>query len=104
MFLEVARGMTPFSGAAEGSQTAITGFWGTVGRYNLKPETIGRVSMVDLTECPSDDFFVGERLIIRRIISRQHRIHATYIDTILLLTNRTYLQLAKILQSPCSIY
>ena len=81
MFLEVARGMTPFSGAAEGSQTAITGFWGTVGRYNLKPETIGRVSMVDLTECPSDDFFVGERLIIRRIISRQHRIHATYIDT-----------------------
>ena len=81
MFLEVARGMTPFSGAAEGSQVAIAGFWGTVGRYNLQPERIGRVNMVDLTECPSDDFFVGERLIIRRIISRQHRIHATYVDT-----------------------
>ena len=81
MFLEVARGMTPFSGAAEGSQATITGFWGTVGRYNLQPERIGRVSMVDLTECPSEDFFVEERLIIRRIISRQHRIHATYVDT-----------------------
>ena len=35
MFLEVARGMTPFSAAAEGSQAARTGFWGTVGRYDL---------------------------------------------------------------------
>ena len=80
MFLEVARGMTPFSAAAEGSQAARTGFWGTVGRYDLLPERIEQVRMVGLAECPTDDFFVGERLIIRRIISRQHRIHATHVD------------------------
>jgi hypothetical protein len=90
MFLEVARGMTPFSGAAEGSQATITGFWGTVGRYDLRPEKIGQVSTVGLTECPSDDFFVGERLIIRRIISRQHRIHATHVD-IDFAINKSYL-------------
>jgi hypothetical protein len=89
-FLEVARGMTPFSGATEGSQTARTGFWGTVGRYDLRPEKIGQVSTVGLTECPSDDFFVGERLIIRRIISRQHRIHATHVD-IDFAINKSYL-------------
>ena len=38
MFLEVARGMTPFSAAPEGSQSARTGFWGTVGRYDLLPK------------------------------------------------------------------
>ena len=80
MFLEVARGMTPFSAASEESQAARTGFWGTVGRYDLLPEKTERVSMVGLTECPADDFFVGKRLIIRRIISRQHRIHATHVD------------------------
>ena len=90
MFLEVARGMTPFSAAAEGSQAARTGFWGTVGRYDLLPERIEQVSMVGLTECPTDDFFVGERLIIRRIISRQHRIHATHVDTDFAI-NKSYL-------------
>ena len=89
-FLEVARGMTPFSGAVEGSQEARTGFWGTVGRYALRQERIGEVSTVGLTECPSDDFFVGERLIIRRIISRQHRIHATHVDTDFAI-NKSYL-------------
>ena len=89
-FLEVARGMTPFSGAVDGSQAARTGFWGTVGRYELRPERIGQVSTVGLTECPSDDFFVGERLIIRRIISRQHRIHATHVDTDFAI-NKSYL-------------
>jgi RNAse (barnase) inhibitor barstar len=89
-FLEVARGMTPFSGATEGSQTARTGFWGTVGRYDLRPERIGQVSTAGLTECPTDDFFVGERLIIRRIISRQHRIHATHVDTDFAI-NKSYL-------------
>ena len=57
MFLEVARGMTPFSGAAEGSQAARTGFWGTVGRYDLRAEKMEHVSMVGLTECPADNFF-----------------------------------------------
>ena len=90
MLLEVARGMTPFSTAAEGSQAARTGFWGTVGRYDLLLERIERVSMVGLTECPTDDFFVGERLIIRRIISRQHRIHATHVDTDFAI-NKSYL-------------
>ena len=46
--------------------------------------------MVGLTECPTDDFFVGERLIIRRIISRQHRIHATHVDTDFAI-NKSYL-------------
>ena len=90
MFLEVSRGMTPFSGATEGSQAARTGFWGTVGRYDLRPERIGQVSTAGLTECPTDDFFVGERLIIRRIISRQHRIHATHVDTDFAI-NKSYL-------------
>ena len=90
MFLEVARGMTPFSGAAEGSQAARTGFWGTVGRYDLRAEKMEQVSMVGLTECPADNFFVGERLIIRRIISRQHRIHATHVDTDFAI-NKSYL-------------
>ena len=35
-------------------------------------------------------FFVGERLIIRRIISRQHRIHATHVDTDFAI-NKSYL-------------
>ena len=90
MFLEVARGMTPFSGAAEGSQAARTGFWGTVGRYDLRAEKMEQVSMVGLTECPADNFFVGQRLIIRRIISRQHRIHATHVDTDFAI-NKSYL-------------
>ena len=90
MFLEVARGMTPFSEAAEGGQAARTGLWGTVGRYDLQSERIGQVSMVGLTECPADDFFVRERLIIRRIISRQHRIHAAYVDTDFAI-NKSYL-------------
>ena len=90
MFLEVARGMTPFSEAAEGCQAARTGFWGTVGRYDLQPERTGQISMVGLTECPADDFFVRERLIIRRIISRQHRIHATHVDTDFAI-NKSYL-------------
>ncbi len=80
-FLDVARGMTPFSDAVQESREAMKGFWGTVDRYNLQREKMGHVSMRDLKECPSDDFFAGERLIIRRIISRQHRIHATYVDT-----------------------
>ena len=90
IFLEVARGMTPFSGAAEGSQATRTGFWGTVGRYDLRAEKMEHVSMVGLTECPADNFFVGERLIIRRIISRQHRIHATHVDTDFAI-NKSYL-------------
>ena len=90
MFLEVARGMTPFSEAAEGCQAARTGFWGTVGRYDLQPERTGQISMVGLTECPADDFFVRERLVIRRIISRQHRIHATHVDTDFAI-NKSYL-------------
>ena len=90
MFLEVARGMTPFSGASKGSQTARTGFWGTVGRYDLQPEKMEQVSMATLTECPADDFFIRERLIIRRIISRQHRIHATYVDVDFAI-NKSYL-------------
>ena len=90
MFLEVARGMTPFSSTAEGSQTARTGFWGTVGRYDLQPEKMEQVSMANLTECPADDFFIRERLIIRRIISRQHRIHATYVDADFAI-NKSYL-------------
>ena len=90
MFLDVARGMTPFLEAAEGGQAARTGFWGTVGRYNLQSERIGQVSMVGLTECPTDDFFVRERLVIRRIISRQHRIHATHVDTDFAI-NKSYL-------------
>ena len=90
MFLEVARGMTPFSDAAEGSQTARTGFWGTVGRYDLQPVKMEQVSMANLTECPADDFFIRERLIIRRIISRQHRIHATYVDADFAI-NKSYL-------------
>ena len=90
MFLKVARGMTPFSSAAEGSQTARTGFWGTVGRYDLQPEKMEQVSMTNLTECPADDFFIRERLIIRRIISRQHRIHATYVDADFAI-NKSYL-------------
>ena len=90
MFLEVARGMTPFSEAAEECQAARIGFWGTVGRYDLQPERIGQVSMVGLTECPADGFFVRERLVIRRIISRQHRIHATYVD-IDFAINKSYL-------------
>ena len=80
-FLDVARGMTPFSDAAQESREAMKGFWGTVDRYNLQQERMGHVSMADVKECPSDDFFAGERLIIRRIISRQHRIHATHVDT-----------------------
>ena len=90
MFLEVARGMTPFSGAAEENQTARTGFWGTIGRYDLQPKKMEQVSMANLTECPADDFFLGERLIIRRIISRQHRIHATYVDVDFAI-NKSYL-------------
>ena len=90
MFLEVARGMTPYSVAAEGSQGARIGFWGTVGRYHIQQERIGQVSMDSLTECPSEDFFIGERLIIRRIISRQQRIHATYVDTDFAI-NKSYL-------------
>ncbi len=89
-FLEVARGMTPFSGEAELGQATRAGFWGTVGRYNLRPERIGQVSMVGLTECPENDFFNKERLIIRRIISRQHRIHATLVDTDFAI-NKSYL-------------
>ena len=81
--------MTPFS-AAEGCQAARTGFWGTVGRYDLLPERNRQISMVGLTECPADDFFVRERLIIRRIISRQHRIHATHVDTNFAI-NKSYL-------------
>ena len=46
--------------------------------------------MVGLTECPADDFFVGKRLIIRRIISRQHRIHATHVDMAFAI-NKSYL-------------
>ena len=80
-FLEVARGMTPFSEVAEVARSTRAGFWGTVGRYNLRPERMGQVSMFGLTECPDDDFFNKERLIIRRIISRQQRIHATLVDT-----------------------
>ena len=102
MFLEVARGMTPFSAAAEGNQAARTGFWGTVGRYDLLPEKIEQVSMVGLTECPTDDFFIGERLVIRRIISRQHRIHATHVDTDFAI-NKSYL-LAIIKDSTISLF
>ncbi len=90
IFLEVARGMTPFSSTTEGSQTTRTGFWGTVGRYDLQPEKMEQVSMASLTECPADDFFIRERLIIRRIISRQHRIHATYVDADFAI-NKSYL-------------
>ncbi len=89
-FLEVARGMTPFTQAREGCKEFRTGFWGTVGRYELLPEKIERVATGSLKECPPEFFFTEKRLIIRRIISRQHRIHATYVDTHFAI-NKSYL-------------
>ena len=79
--VSVSRGITPFVKAKpkENRLTAL-GFFGSVDRYALDVKEFAPVVYESsLAEYKPIKFFTGPRLIIRRIISRQHRIHATLV-------------------------
>jgi len=79
--LSVSRGITPFVEPKPGeTRNTALGFFGSVGRYALALEKFASVVYdPSLMEYKPLEFFTGPRLIIRRIISRQHRIHATLV-------------------------
>jgi hypothetical protein len=90
--IEVTRGITPYVELPPtDSRRSSIGFFGSLGRYDLKPEKFAEVLYDEsLSEYRPLTFFTGKRLIIRRIISRQHRIHATVADRPFLI-NKSYL-------------
>jgi len=88
----VSRGITPYLEPSEHDRRQrAPGFFGSVGRYELKVERIATVVYdPSLTEYKPPIFFSGPRLIIRRIISRQRRIHATLVADDFVI-NKSYL-------------
>ena len=90
--LSVSRGITPFAEPKSGeTRSTALGFFGSVGRYALELKKFAPVVYdPSLTEYKPIEFFTGPRLIIRRIISRQHRIHAT-LATEDFVINKSYL-------------
>jgi type I restriction-modification system DNA methylase subunit len=77
--LSISRGITPFvKGETAGAREVALGFFGSIGRYALHAEEWAEVVYdSSLSEYKPIRYFTGPRLIIRRIISRQGRIHAT---------------------------
>ncbi|MCK4267973.1 MAG: hypothetical protein KAX16_04005, partial [Actinomycetia bacterium] len=90
--LDVSRGITPYTEIKPGTKINVKdGFFGSVGRYDLNILKIVPVRYdKSLSEFKPEKYFVGPRLLIRRIISRQHRIHATYVEEDFLI-NKSYL-------------
>jgi type I restriction-modification system DNA methylase subunit len=93
--LEISRGITPFKEIANSSINATKGFFGSVGRYELDGELKTVLYDNTLAEFKPEKYFKGLRLIIRRIISRQHRIHATLISEDFVI-NKSYLPAIQI--------
>jgi len=90
--IKVSRGITPFKKAVSNdSRHTEKGFFGSVGRYDLQPvEFTPVIYDPSLSEYKPSEFFCGKRLIIRRIISRQHRIHVTLVTNDFVM-NKSYL-------------
>jgi len=88
----VSRGITPYEEAVPADPRGkALGFFGSVGRYDLQAERYAEVTYdPTLSEYKPAEFFEGRRLVIRRIISRQHRIHATLVDEDFVI-NKSYL-------------
>jgi len=90
--ISVSRGITPFVEPKPGeTRGTALGFFGSVGRYALELKKFASVVYdPSLMEYKPIEFFTGPRLIIRRIISRQHRIHATLVRENFVI-NKSYL-------------
>jgi len=90
--IKVSRGISPFKKAmSNDSRYTAKGFFGSVGRYDLQPEEFTPIIYdPSLSEYKPPEFFCGKRLIIRRIISRQHRIHVTLVTNDFVM-NKSYL-------------
>ena len=90
--LVVSRGITPYLEPTEKDFRQKTlGFFGSVGRYLLDTERFSTVVYdPSLMEYKPRHFFEGARLIVRRIISRQHRIHAVLVKDDFVI-NKSYL-------------
>jgi len=101
--LRVSRGITPYVEPSVGDRRkTASGFFGSVGRYALEVEKFATVVYDrSLMEYKPPEFFTGKRLIIRRIISRQRRIHATVVAEDFVI-NKSYL-LALRRNESCSL-
>jgi hypothetical protein len=90
--IRISRGISPFNEPGpDDCRTTSRGFFGSVGRYDLKADRYASVVYdPSLAEYKPAEFFRGKRLIIRRIISRQQRIHATMVTEDFVI-NKSYL-------------
>jgi len=90
--LSLSRGITPFAKPISGeTRNTFLGFFGSVNRYALELGEFAPVVYDSyLAEYKPIKFFIGPRLIIRRIISRQHRIHAALVTESFMI-NKSYL-------------
>jgi hypothetical protein len=96
ILLRVSRGITPYeeSGPDDSRKKAL-GFFGSLGRYHLEAEKFAEVVFdPSLMEYKPPEFFKGKRFIVRRIISRQRRIHATIVSDDFVI-NKSYLVALK---------
>jgi type I restriction-modification system DNA methylase subunit len=101
--LDVSRGITPFKEISSSSTNAAKGFFGSIGRYELEGEFKTVQYDNSLAEFKPEKFFKGPRLLIRRIISRQHRIHATFVSDDFVI-NKSYLPAIQIDLSYSTFY
>ncbi|MCX9029390.1 MAG: N-6 DNA methylase, partial [Candidatus Methanoperedens sp.] len=101
--LDVSRGITPYIEVPISSTNATKGFFGSIGRYELDGDFKTLRYDNSLAEFKPEKFFKGPRLLIRRIISRQHRIHSTFVSDNFVI-NKSYLPAIQIEQSYSLFY
>lgn len=90
--VEVTRGITPYLRRdSDTTRISVKGYWGSIGRYAFEDDDYyDTIYDEDLSEYRDRKYFSGERLIVRRIISRQFRIHIAHaVDDFVI--NKSYL-------------
>jgi len=102
--LNVSRGVTPFKQVNKMRVKGVaTGLWFSLDRYGLDEQRRATIAYdPSLAEYKPPKYFRGSRMLIRRIISRQHRIHACIVHEAFVV-NKSYL-IALLKEPEYSLY